>query len=261
MKKYYQKDLKKIALKCAKKVETSERNKEYFSSPFKHIILDNFLPKDMAKHAMIAFPKTKSNQWNFTYDKDIEIKKRSNWESEFDIPEGIVEVIRILNSSIILNAMGERMKIKKLIPDPYFTGGGLNITERSGLLDVHIDGNYHDATSLNRRINLLIYLNPEWEKSWGGELGLYDSKGDNCLKKINPIFNRCVIFDSHDTSFHGLPSPINFPKNQLRKSIILYYYTFAPRPQHQVKVEEPHSALWKKRDLLDKKGKKKRKFS
>ena len=261
MKKYCQKELKKIALKCAKKIETSERKKEYFSSPFKHIVLDNFLPKDMVLQATNAFPKIKSNEWNSTYDEDIEIKMRSNWQSEFDIPENIIEVIRILNSSIILKAMGERIKIKKLIPDPYFTGGGLNITERSGLLDVHVDGNYHDATSLNRRINLLVYLNQNWKKSWGGELGLYDSKGKNCIKKIDPIFNRCVIFDSHDTSFHGLPSPINFPQDQVRKSIILYYYTFAPRPEHQIKVKEPHSALWKKRGLLDKKGKKKRKFT
>ena len=50
------------------------------------------------------------------------------------------------------------------MPDPYFTGGGLNITERGGLLDVHVDGNYHDASGLNRRLNILIYFNPGWKK-------------------------------------------------------------------------------------------------
>lgn len=261
MKIYSQLDLKKIAIKCAKKIESSENGREFFSKPFKHLILDNFLPKDLAIQAMDSFPSEKSTKWETTNDEDIEIKLRSKWQSEFDVPENIIEVIRILNSSILLKTMGDRMKIKKLIPDPYFTGGGLNVTRRSGLLDVHVDGNYHDATSLNRRVNIIIYLNPKWKDTWGGELGLYDSNGEKCIKKISPIFNRCIIFDSHDSSFHGLPNPLNFPKNELRKSIILYYYTHASRPKGQVRIKDPHSALWKKRGLLDKKGKKKRNFS
>ena len=97
------------------------------------------------------------------------------------------------------------------MPDPYFTGGGLNITERGGLLDVHVDGNYHDASSLNRRINILFYFNKRWKK-WGGEFGIYSNNGKKVIKKIPPIFNRLIAFDTHDYSFHGLPNPINFQK-------------------------------------------------
>ena len=79
-------------------------------------------------------------------------KSRSNWTSEFDIPEKIIDVIRILNSSLILKAMSELFSIPKLMPDPYFSGGGLNVSQTNGLLDVHVDGNYHDASSLNRQL-------------------------------------------------------------------------------------------------------------
>ena len=82
----------------------------------------------------------------------------------------------------------------------------------------------------------------------------------NCVKKIDPIFNRLVVFDTHDKSFHGLPSPINFPHKSPRRSIILYYYTKEPRPVHQIKVKKPHSALWKKRNFKDKQGKKTRNY-
>lgn len=146
------------------------------------------------------------------------------------------------------------------MPDPYFTGGGLNITERGGLLDVHVDGNYHDASGLNRRVNAILYLNPNWEKDWGGEFGLYDNKGENLVKKISPINNRLIVFDTNDFSFHGLPEPLNFPKGQFRRSIILYYYTKEPRPNSDVSIEKPHSALWKKRGWLDKKGNQTRNF-
>ena len=126
---------------------------------------------------------------------------------------------------------------------------------------MHVDGNYHDATGLNRRVNLLIYLNSNWQKSWKGELGFYDKTGSNLVKSIDPKFNRCIIFDTHDYSFHGLPEPINFPQKECRKSIILYYYTHEPRPKEHTNVDGPHSALWKKRNLLDKKGNKKRDYS
>ena len=118
----------------------------------------------------------------------------------------------------------------------------------------------HDVTGLNRRLNALVYLNPGWEESWGGEFGIYDNTGDQCVKKIAPLFNRLVIFDSHDKSFHGLPDPINFPDEVPRRSILLYYYTKDPRPSDQIVIDEPHSALWKKRNLNDKKGNKTRDY-
>ena len=185
---------------------------------------------------------------------------RSKWVSEFDIPENIIDAIRIMNSGPFLKALSESLEIPKLIPDPYFTGGGLNVTVSGGLLDVHVDGNYHDATGLHRRVNAILYLNPGWKENWGGEFGLYDNKGDKLIKKIAPLHNRFLAFDTNDFSFHGLPDPINFPKGHARRSIILYYYTKESRPSDKTAIEKPHSALWKKMGLTDKRGNKTRDF-
>ena len=73
--------------------------------------------------------------------------------------------------------------------------------------------------------------------------------GKKCVKKIEPLFNRMIAFDTHDYSYHGLPNPINFPKSKLRKSLILYYYTSEKRPKNQIKVSKPHSALWLKKKV------------
>jgi len=234
------------------------QNCDFHEAPFKHCVVDNCFNNEFSYQLIKGFPDLKSNEWESTNDQDIEIKHRTKWQSEFDIPDEILPAIRILNSAIFLKAVSKTFKIPKLIPDPYFSGGGLNITESNGLLDVHVDGNYHDASGLNRRINAILYLNSGWKEGWGGEFGLYNSTGEKLIKKIAPIFNRLVIFDTHDKSFHGLPDPLNFPKGQNRKSIILYYYTKEARPSHQVEVEKPHSALWKKRGILDKKGNKTR---
>jgi len=255
-----QKKLKELATYSCDKIRFAREGLEFFKSPFKHLVIDDFLSDDLARGCLKNFPDVKDQGWEHSNDEDIEIKYRTNWKSEFDIPDGIVDAVRILNSSIFLLAVSQVMGIQKIIPDPYFSGGGLNITARGGLLDVHVDGNYHDPTGLSRRLNAIVYLNPDWEASWGGEFGLYDEKGESCLKKIPPIFNRLIVFDTHDKSFHGLPDPVNFPEDKPRRSIITYYYTKESRPEAQVLVDRPHSALWKKRNFLDKRGNRERDY-
>jgi hypothetical protein len=245
-----QKELKKIAKICTDKIPGGE----FYKVPYKHLVVDNFLPDDLAHKCIDSFPNLDEAIWQHENDKNIEVKSRSTWKSEFDIPDNIVDAVRILNSSLILKSFSRVFGIEKLMPDPYFSGGGLNITQRSGLLDVHVDGNYHDASGLNRRMNALIYLNPGWKNSWGGEFGIYNNDGKKLIKKIKPLFNRLVVFDSHDYSYHGLPHPINFPDGINRKSIILYYYTKESRLESQTLTTKPHSALWVKKGIKDKQG-------
>ena len=253
--------LKCLADNLMEKILSSKVNGNYFSEPFQHIVIDNFLPMETANEALRAFPHLSDKCWQHSNDEGIEIKARTNWRSEFDVPDGLSDVIRVFNSAPILHAMSKTLSIPKLMSDPYFSGGGLNVSQRGGMLDIHVDGNYHDASGMNRRVNLLFYLNPNWEATWGGEFGIYDCKGDVLVKSVAPIFNRCVIFDTHDKSYHGLPNPINFPADDPRRSILLYYYTVAKRPSSQVTEEKPHSALWKSKGFNDKRGNKTRDYS
>jgi Rps23 Pro-64 3,4-dihydroxylase Tpa1-like proline 4-hydroxylase len=245
--------LKLIAQNCAKKIVES-KNSTFSDFPFKHVAIDDFFSNDLAEIFMKSFPDLTDGIWEKQNDQDIEIKYRTNFKSEFDIPDGLLSAFRIFNSGVFLNAVSELFEIPKLMPDPYYTGGGLNVTEKGGLLDVHVDGNYHDASGLNRRINVILYLNPGWQEGWGGEFGLYNEDGTKLIKKFGPIFNRLLIFDTHDKSFHGLPDPLNFPADKNRKSIILYYYTKEERPSEFNTFKDPHSALWVKRDVKDKRG-------
>lgn len=257
---YTQAELKGLANICAQKIINAEVGVNYFEQPCKHLVIDNVFDERLANFCIDHFPSLDDPTWEHANDADIEVKYSTTWKSEFDIANGIIDAVRILYSSLFLEAMGSKFSIKKIIPDPYFTGGGLNVTKRGGLLDVHVDGNYHDVTGLNRRLNVLVYLNRIWQPEWGGEFGIYDAVGETCLKKVALLFNRLVIFDSHDKSFHGLPAPLEFPEGETRKSILLYYYTKEARPDSQVSVTNPNSALWKKRNLLDKLGNKTRNY-
>lgn len=252
--------LKKISQTLSEKIEKVKLNESFYEYPFKHCIIDDFFQESLANQFLNAFPPLDHKIWDKTSDGNIEVKYRTKFESEFDVPDDLMIAFRIFNSAPFLKAISKIFGIPKLMPDPYYTGGGLNVTEKGGLLDVHVDGNYHDASGLNRRVNVILYLNSQWEEGWGGEFGLYNEDGTKLIKKVPPLFNRLLIFDTHDKSFHGLPDPLNFPEGNNRKSIILYYYTKNQRPSEHNIYKDPHSALWVKKNINDKNGNKSRPF-
>ena len=131
--------------------------------------------------------------------------------------------------------------IEGLIPDPYFGGGGLHQIEPGGFLKVHADFNVHPKLKLDRRLNVLVYLNREWRDEYGGHLELWDRDTSTCRVKILPLFNRTVIFSTTDTSFHGHPHPLTSPAGMSRKSVSLYYYT-AGRPESERSA--PHDTIF-----------------
>lgn len=254
-------ELKTFATVCLQKMIQARTDNEYFDLPYRHIVIDNSLDRTLAENCVASFPSLDSDCCQTANNPGIEVTFRTTWMSEFDIPDGIIDAVQILDSSIFLNAMARRIGIQKIMPDPYFTGGGLNVTRRGGLLDVHVDGNYHDASGLNRRLNEIVDLTPRWEEGWGGEFGIYDETGKNCVKRVAPIVNRLAIFDSHGFSSHGLPEPINFAEEVNCMSIIVYYCTKEARPARHTAVSPPHSALWVERNLKDKRGAVTREYS
>ncbi|MFM8411426.1 MAG: 2OG-Fe(II) oxygenase, partial [Alphaproteobacteria bacterium] len=126
--------------------------------------------------------------------------------------------------------------------DPWFDGGGLHETLPGGFLDVHADFNFHGAWFLDRRLNVLVYLNHGWREEWGGCLELWDRDLSRCVKKVVPAFNRTVIFATDDTSFHGHPEPVRCPPGTTRKSVAMYYYSNG-RPESERSGR--HTTLWR----------------
>jgi 2-oxoglutarate-Fe(II)-dependent oxygenase superfamily protein len=134
--------------------------------------------------------------------------------------------------------------IEGLIPDPYFWGGGLHQITRGGYLKVHADFNRYSKLRLDRRLNLLLYLNRDWKEEYGGHLELWNEQMTTCERKILPIFNRCVVFSTTDYSYHGHPDPLNCPEQQTRKSLALYYYT---NGRLEEGVSPVHTTLFQRR--------------
>ena len=203
------------------------------AKPFPHIVLDNFFNEDVLKKIMDEFP---DNLDKIGLDSDSDPQKRKFALNDFSkFGANTQNLLNFTNSLKFLNFINKISGIKEpLVSDPYFLGGGLHEIKNGGYLNIHSDFNKHHITNLDRRINVLIYLNPNWKKDYGGSLELWDRDIKKCVTKINPIFNRMVIFDTTDYSFHGNPDPINHPDKQVsRKSIALYYYSNG-RPKEEI---------------------------
>ena len=115
--------------------------------------------------------------------------------------------------------------------DDHLEGGGIHQSDKGGFLNIHADFTVHPHhRNWQRRINVLVYLNKSWQEEWGGKLELWDKQMKACEKKILPIFNRCVIFNTDADSYHGHPEPMTCPEDSFRRSIALYYYTVEANP-------------------------------
>ncbi|MFW2382259.1 MAG: 2OG-Fe(II) oxygenase, partial [Acidimicrobiales bacterium] len=152
-------------------------------------------------------------------------------------------------SGEFMRRLSRLTKIDHLISDPYYTGGGLNCILPGGLLDVHCDGNWHHQMQVHRRLNAILYLNQDWRPEWQGGFEMWDGEMQNCVTSVTPAYNRLLLFETHDYSYHGHPIPLACPEGNSRKSLILYFYTSTPRPADQVMIEQPHRALWKSKQL------------
>jgi Rps23 Pro-64 3,4-dihydroxylase Tpa1-like proline 4-hydroxylase len=195
------------------------------NTPFPYIVLDSFLNEEIANEALSQFPKVGKQEW-ISY---IHYNENKFGLNKYDqLPSTIKKVINELNSPPFLNYLTSISGIKNLLADPSLEGGGLHLSERGGFLNIHADFTVHPhRKTWERRLNLLIYLNTDWEESYKGKLELWDSKMTECKVSVAPLYNRAVIFATNSDSYHGFPDPIQSPEGMTRKSIALYYYTDA----------------------------------
>ncbi len=207
--------------------------------PFPHVVIDGLFDDAALEAVLRDFPDPKSMRW-MEFDSPQEKKLGYSYERS-NVSKIVRDFLNDMNSFEMLLWLEALTGIDGLIPDPYFGGGGLHQIEPGGFLKIHADFNVHPKLKLDRRLNMLVYLNKNWKEEYGGHLELWDRDRKTCRKRIPPVFNRTVIFSTTDTSFHGHPHPLTSPAGVTRKSVSLYYYT-AGRPAEERSV--PHDTLF-----------------
>ena len=198
--------------------------------PFDHVIIDDFFKPEIADKLAQEFPDFESEAWH-KYNNAIEVKKVCNNWNVF--PELTYQAFAFFNSPEFL-ALLEKEVVPgtKLYSDAGLNGGGWHIHRRGGKLNTHLDYSLHPKLGKQRKLNIIVYMNPNWKEQWGGSLGLWgnesaDEPGD-LVRSVWSKFNRAVIFDTTQNSWHGLPDPLVCPEDEYRKSMAAYFLCDPP---------------------------------
>jgi hypothetical protein len=205
------------------------------AKPFPHVVLDDFFDPELVNQVLAEFPRPGAIDWQ-RFDNPQEIKLASAAEASFGPTTRLL--LYHLNSISFLEFLS------KVMPDPCFDGGGLHQIVPGGKLAIHADFNKHPRYGLDRRLNVLLYLNKGWREEFGGHLELWSRDMARREARILPIFNRLMIFGTTDFTYHGHPDALRCPAGMTRKSLALYYFSNG-RPADELSGE--HSTLWQRR--------------
>ena len=194
------------------------------TSPFDHCVIDGFFEEDAARALSEEFPDYDSDEWYF-YDNAVEHKKAlNNWEK---FPRYTYQAFTVLQSPVVTAALEQALG-EPIYVDHGLNGGGWHMHGAGGNLNPHLDYSIHPKMELERVLNIIVYLSPELQPQHGGHLGLWAHDEANkapgeLVKEVEPRFNRAIIFNTTQNSWHGMSRQLNVPAGVHRKSLAIYY--------------------------------------
>jgi Rps23 Pro-64 3,4-dihydroxylase Tpa1-like proline 4-hydroxylase len=206
------------------------------ATPFPHVVIDDLLSPEVIARVIAKIPPSDGParwvRWEGNAEDGILAQKgKQHISDERQLGSTTRQLLYELRSAAFLEILQTLTGIRALLPDPYNVGGGLHISERGAVLRIHADFLRHPLFHLERRLNLILYLNHDWPEVFGGHLELWTSDMAACARRIAPQANRCVIFTTSASSYHGHPDPLACPADRRRISLALYYYTNTTREQ------------------------------
>ena len=206
--------------------------------PFPHASFTDLFDPDVLRLMEEEFPRPADMAGSFSGEKEGGKYTESDFAKLGPVTQSFVAAA---NSGTFCSILTQLTGIEGLISDPYLAGGGQHQTATGGRLKVHSDFNVHPTLNLTRQLNMLVYLNENWDESWGGNLELWNRDMTKAEVSISPRIGNVAIFTCSDISFHGLPDPTTCPSDRFRRSLAFYYFTADGN------TPEPRSTMWRER--------------
>lgn len=195
--------------------------------PYPHTLVDNFLDTEFAlqvQEEILNLPDDKFDRYHNPFEDKSTLRDKN------DLPPKTQKLFDHLQSDEFLNKLST-MVGHKLVLDPTKNFWGIHKAREGSKLDIHVDAGTHPVTKQKKQVTLGLYLSKNWKPQYGGELEIWDGENsvDNkaklriCVTKAVPDFNRLVIFNCDDNSWHGSPSPIECPEEATRIFLTMSY--------------------------------------
>lgn len=198
------------------------------AAPFPHVVIDDVLPPEVLERVYAELAEMNSGDWNGYVHFNERKFSNTDVDSWGDTLRSVADVFASDRFRVFLEHVSG---FDGLHADTSLDGGGVHRCYRGGFLNIHADFTaHHSVANWRRRVNLLLYLNPTWDPSWGGDLELWDRDMQRCVSSVAPIGNRILVFSTDEHSYHGHPDPLRTPDAVARQSLALYYFTEEDNP-------------------------------
>ncbi len=209
--------------------------------PFPYMVIDNFLPEAEAQAAHDAFPKSSDELWanhgrNYKNADNADKFEMTKYQAMHPALKHVVDVV---NGPEFTQWLNDLTGFTDLTSDMTLNGGGLNMVKPGGFLRIHADFNWSNELNAYRTVNVLYYLNKNWDEAWGGNLELWEQDMSACVKAITPEFNRLAVFTTFNSSFHGYRKVVG---ERTRNSFNFYFYRKEAAPGIE---KSPHKTMWR----------------
>lgn len=210
---------------------------EYLTGkPVSQLIIDNFLPNEVYQEILNELDNYPEEMWAIKNLPSSGIRKESK---NFNATPLLRTVANSFTSDLFVSWMKKITNNDQIIPDVEFLGAGLASAPQGSYLGLHVDFNWNNTLKLNRKFNLLFYLNKEWKEEWGGELEIWNFEKTKLESKILPMPNRLIFWEHDERLVHGYPTPIKSPSGVERQNLMVLYYTSNGSPE-----AEPHKSIF-----------------
>ena len=159
------------------------------------------------------------------YNSNTDDKAKNAFHSEKQYGPATLAVFTFMQSALFIKFLEKLTGIDGILPDGAYKGAGIHQTLSGGYLNVHADFNLDRDRNLHRRVNVFLYVNPDWKDEYGGHLELWTKDLKNCTARISPDLGRLAVFSTTDFSYHGHQNALRCPKDRSRRSLAMYYYS------------------------------------
>ena len=222
------------------------------SRPFPHMVAEDIFPQEVLEAANLEIPDNPENNGDGCvhgarcYNGKVTERSKNAWFNQQSMGPATQAILTFMKSQLFVHFLERITGIEEIVPDAQLIGGGIHQTLSGGFLSVHADFNKGNV-GMHRRVNVFLYLNPDWKDEYGGHLELWSRDLQRCEARISPDLGKLTVFSSTDFSYHGHQNPLTCPENRSRRSLAVYYYS-KTRPSHECLNndcdETTHSALW-----------------
>lgn len=206
------------------------------SSPVRHIIIDNFLPQEIFNNVCNEIEYFPKDKW---ISKTLGTASDRKEARDFSESYVLGNVFYGLTSHGFIEWIEKIVNQTGIISDPHHLGSGITSTPTGTDLGLHVDFNWNNTLKLNRKFNLIIYANPEWNDSWNGELEFWNKEATECLYTVKPKPNRLILWEYEQDLVHGFSKKLECPDNIARQNLMTIYYNSNATPESQ-----PHKSLF-----------------